>query len=282
MKTRFETQIQERWLSSRRKSGIGRWPIFLRSSAGSQCHFIRRFVTTLGVLLISQSAGLAQSDADFARANDEFAKKQFQEAIRDYESLVQAKQWSAPLFYNLGNAYFRAGDFGRAILNYERALALDPRQPETAANVALAREESRGLELQQSRFDAALNRLTTSPLIISATIALWITVFGIVVLMLSRRRSAILLVLVLLSCLIAATCAAVAYRLETSRRTVAVVTGKNVQARLATADNASSVLQLPPGSEVRVLSHRGDWVYAALPNNLRGWIPTASVEPVRL
>jgi hypothetical protein len=60
------------------------------------------------------------------------------------------------------------------------------------------------------------------------------------------------------------------------------VTGKNVQARLATADNASSVLALPPGSEIKVLSERGDWIYAALPNDLLGWIPAKSAERVRL
>ena len=46
--------------------------------------------------------------------------------------------------------------------------------------------------------------------------------------------------------------------------------------------NANSVLALPPGSEVKVLSTRGDWSYAGLPNNLRGWIPTSSAELVRL
>ena len=62
----------------------------------------------------------------------------------------------------------------------------------------------------------------------------------------------------------------------------AVVTGKDVQARLATADTANAVLALPPGSEIKVLSTRGDWIYAALPNNLRGWIPAKNAEHVRL
>jgi hypothetical protein len=65
-------------------------------------------------------------------------------------------------------------------------------------------------------------------------------------------------------------------------RSLAIVTGKDVQARLATADTANSVLALPPGSEVKILSTRGDWAYAALPNNLRGWIPAKSAEQVRL
>jgi len=63
---------------------------------------------------------------------------------------------------------------------------------------------------------------------------------------------------------------------------LAIVTGKDIQARLATADTANAVLALPPGSEIKVLSTRGDWIYAALPNNLRGWIPAKNAEQVRL
>jgi hypothetical protein len=74
------------------------------------------------------------------------------------------------------------------------------------------------------------------------------------------------------------------YTLELGARgnALAIVTGKDVEARLATADNASSVLALPPGSEIKVLSERGDWIYAALPNDQRGWIPAKSAEKVRL
>jgi hypothetical protein len=65
-------------------------------------------------------------------------------------------------------------------------------------------------------------------------------------------------------------------------RGLAIVTGENVEARLATADNANRVLTLPAGSEIKIVSQRGDWIYAALPNNLRGWMPANSAEQVRL
>ncbi|HYY14868.1 MAG TPA: hypothetical protein VE758_10600, partial [Chthoniobacterales bacterium] len=65
-------------------------------------------------------------------------------------------------------------------------------------------------------------------------------------------------------------------------KALAIVVAKDVEARLATADNAHSVLALPPGSEIQVLSTRGDWIYAELPNNLRGWLPAKSAELVRL
>lgn len=234
------------------------------------------------LLLSAISTALAQSDATFARANDEYAKGKFQDAIRDYESLVQAKQWSAPLFYDLGNAYFRAGDLGRSILNYERALALDPQHPESVANLGLAREEARALELQGGRFDALLRRLTTNQVTIIAAVAFWIGVAGLTAMFLALRRSTLAMVVTALAFAVTLLSVFVAYRLETTRRAIAIVTAPELQARVATADNAGSVLQLPPGSEVQVLSWRGDWVYALLPNSLRGWLPTSSVESVRL
>src|SRR5213078_3265428 len=99
------------------------------------------------------SPGLAQTDADFTKANEEFAQGHFKEAIAGYEALVSAGQWNPNLFYDLGNAYFRTKDFGRAILNYERALALDRHHPEARANLRIARDESRALELVPNRWE---------------------------------------------------------------------------------------------------------------------------------
>jgi hypothetical protein len=40
-------------------------------------------------------------------------------------------------------------------------------------------------------------------------------------------------------------------------------------------------LTLPAGSEIQIVSQRGDWIYAALPSNLHGWMPANSAEKVR-
>lgn len=231
---------------------------------------------------MSMAAVFAQSDPDFSKANDEYAKGQFQDAIRDYETLVSGRQWSAPLFYNLGNAYFRNKDFGRAILNYERALALDPHQPEAAANLNLARDEARALELKKSRSDSLLRFVTTDQMTITAAIAFWVGVFSIAAMLFSRRRSAALVAVSVFALAVAALSATAVYRMESDGQALGIVTAPELEARLATADNATSVLHLPPGSEIRILSRRGDWLYALLPNNLRGWVPTSSVMPVRL
>ena len=230
------------------------------------------------------ASAIAQSDAEFAKANQEYAKGHFKEAIAGYEALVRAGHWNANLFYDLGNGYFRTRDFGRAILNYERALALDQHHPEATANLQIARDESRALELQSTRLQHYLQFASINQYSIAAAVAFWLGIFGIGALIFARRRSGALISLSIL-CLLACVVAVWAiYTLDNGSRgrALAIVTGKDVQARLATADTANSVLALPPGSEIKILSTRGDWMYAALPNDLRGWIPAKDAEQVRL
>jgi len=224
------------------------------------------------------------AQAEFAKANQDFAQGHFKEAIAGYEALVHEGQWNANLFYNLGNAYFRTRDFGRAILNYERALALDNHHPEATANLQIARDEARALELRSTKLERYLQFASINQYSIAAAIALWLGIFGIVALIFARRRSAALLSLSILCLLVGGMAVWAIHTLDNGSegRGLAIVTGNDVQARLATADTANSVLALPPGSEIKILSTRGDWMYAALPNDLRGWIQTKNAEQVRL
>jgi tetratricopeptide (TPR) repeat protein len=226
----------------------------------------------------------AQGDADFSKANQEYAQKHFKEAISDYEALIRDGQWSANVFYDLGNAYFRAGDFGRAILNYERALTLERHHPEATANLQIARDEAGALEFQSSWPDRYLQIASVSQYSIAAAVAFWVAAFCLAALIFTRRRSAAMVSLLVVMLLVFAGSIFAVWQLECGRKgdALGIVTGKNVQARLATADTANAILALPPGSEIKILSTRGDWIYAALPNNLQGWIPAKNAEQVRL
>jgi tetratricopeptide (TPR) repeat protein len=226
----------------------------------------------------------AQADDPFAKANQEYTQGKFKEAIDDYETLARSGQWSANLFYDLGNAYFRENDFGRAILNYERALALEPNHPETQANLRIVRDHARALELQPGWTDRLVRFANVHQYTLAAAVAFWIGLFGFAALLFARQRTARMITI---SLLFLSLCALLIYALVSLDRgnrgkSLAIVTGSEVNARLATADNAGTVLALPPGSEIKVLSQRGDWVYAELPNSLRGWIPAKSLEHVRL
>jgi len=245
--------------------------------------FRRRIVITLLCACLPVMC-FAQADADFAKANQDFAQGNFKEAISGYEALIRAGQWSANIFYDLGNAYFRTGDFGRAILNYERALALERHHPEATANSQIARDEAHALEIQPSSLERYLQFASVNQYSIAAATAFWLAIIAMFALIFTRRRLARAIPVLICCLLVLAVALYAIFTLERGSKgqALAVVTGKDVQARLATADTANSVLALPAGSEIKILSTRGDWIYAALPNNLRGWIPAKNAEQVRL
>src|SRR5881275_144172 len=198
------------------------------------CHRARRSRSTVAVFLATAlvvflaTSPFAQGDVDFAKANQEFAQGHFKEAITGYEGLIRAGQWSANIFYDLGNAYFRTGDFGRAILNYERALALDRHHPEATANLQIARDESRALELKPTILERYLQFATINQYTIAAAVAFWVGTFGIVVWIFARRRSAALMSLSIL-CLIACAisiCAIHTLGNGSEGRSLAIVTGE--------------------------------------------------------
>jgi tetratricopeptide (TPR) repeat protein len=227
---------------------------------------------------------LADADSTFARANADYAAGKFSEAIKGYESIVASRQWAPGLFYNLGNAYYRTDDFGRAILNYERALALDPSQAEARANLQLARDRGRALELAPSWTEQHLDLLTRDQYAWLAAFAFWGAAAILCGLYFARRRAVVWIFAFILLGAIAVGAGFAIYELENGAAgsDVAIVTAKNTQARVATAESAGSVLALPPGSEIKILSTRGGWSFAQLPNDLQGWIPEKGAERVRL
>ncbi len=59
-------------------------------------------------------------------------------AATDFEAIAASGVVNADLYYNLGNAYLKAGDLGRAVLWYERAGKLSPGDPDIAFNLGHA------------------------------------------------------------------------------------------------------------------------------------------------
>jgi tetratricopeptide (TPR) repeat protein len=235
-------------------------------------------------LVITAAGAVAADDNLFATANQAYAEGHFDRAAEGYEKLINSGNCNANLFYDLGNARYRLGDFGQAILNYERALALEPRHPEADANLRLARDEARALEMRRDRMERYASMATVKQYSIAAAIGFWFALFLAAKLFFSTRRSTGRIALIVLSLLVTGVSVFAIYTLENGARgtALAVITGKNVEARLATADTAKSILVLPAGSEINVLSERGDWYYAELPNDQRGWIPASSAQRVRM
>ncbi|WP_159431212.1 tetratricopeptide repeat protein [Millionella massiliensis] len=77
-------------------------------------------------------------DSIWAQANAAYSNGNYRLAVDRYETLLQQGVHSSKLYYNLGNSWFKQGRMGKAILNYNRALLLDPTDEDTQYNLAMA------------------------------------------------------------------------------------------------------------------------------------------------
>ena len=81
-------------------------------------------------------------DAAIKEAETAYTKEDYGKAIELYEGILKSNGDSPEIYYNLGNAYYKAGKIASAILNYERALVLDPGDADVRFNLQMARQKT--------------------------------------------------------------------------------------------------------------------------------------------
>jgi tetratricopeptide (TPR) repeat protein len=216
------------------------------------------------------------------------AETLYRQSAAALEALADSGVRNAALEYDLGNAYFRLGELGRAILHYRRAQQLDPTDAALAANLTYARNRVEPY-IEPSGTHQLIHRLTfwtshTSvrtryQLTLIASIAGWL---GLMLRLRWRSRA-----LLTLSCLVVllalANAASVVWQLhdEAHRPPAVVLQGDHIL-RLGRGEGYDPALNQPlgPGVELRILSQRADWVEVQLPDDKTGWLPLGAVERI--
>jgi tetratricopeptide (TPR) repeat protein len=231
---------------------------------------------------IHQAVATGNPEAAFDRANREYDAGNFEAARKLYSELVGSRAYSSSLFCNLGNAHYRLDDKGAAMLNYERALALEPGQAEALSNLEFVRNQT-GAKIERLQwFEQLLIPLGASNYALIAASSCWAALFCIAAAMLAKGRRTGALRIGVGSLSLICCYAVFALWVGEKQRTAAVVTARQAEARFAPADTARLMGALPAGSRVRVLADRGAWVYCALPDRSKGWVPARTIEKIRL
>ena len=96
------------------------------------------FTGTLLLLLVQVFPARAQAEARFEKATAAYNEGDYLKAISYYEDILAGKQHSAALYFNLGNAHYKLGHIAPSIYYYEKALLLDPDDPEIRNNLGFA------------------------------------------------------------------------------------------------------------------------------------------------
>ncbi len=251
---------------------------------------IKSVVLFFAVMFIFTGGGncaeLSQVRQSFYEGNIYYSKEDFKQAIADYEKALESGFESGPVYYNLGNAYFKQGSLGKAILNYLRAERLIPQDVDLKSNLNYTRSLIKGGMVLPERkwfrrvfFNLAdsfsLDRITL------ITAALYFILSIMVILLVIRKNSKKLfgyitgLVLILL--LISASLFCAQY-CKIIIRKEAVVIVQSSDAKFEPFDTATTFFTLNEGETVTEVASKESWIKIKRIDGKQGWIKTSAIE----
>ena len=215
--------------------------------------------------------------ADAARAYD---TNRLADAIAGWKALADEGQVLPEVLFNLGNAYYRNGNLGEAILAYRRAQRLAPRDPGIRANLGFA-AQSAGIVLPEFRPPAAFfMEFSRQEWLGFGAACFWLLFLAAAAWIAWPRTRFIsrpaLAALALL--LLAALAGLVQYhRLQETPECVVLPAEQKILS--SPLDSATPLLAVPAGAIVRKLDERGNW-FEIRYDTTRGWLPAGVLARV--
>ena len=268
----------------------------------------RRIALCALPVLVWSAAAVAQLTAEeaqqvfheanylFRQANEavgeapEKARDLYGKSAMRFERLVrEGGIHNGRLYYNIGNAYFRMEDLGRAILNYRRALEYIPNDVNLQQNLAFARAKCLDrVEVEQKTrvLETVFFWHYDLPGGVRSTV--FAVCFVLTWLLAAARvfvKSTTLGWLLSLSALLAVAFlgSLVADAVERQRERPGVVISEQVVARKGDSETyeKSFIEPLHTGTEFSLLESRRDWCHIELADGRQCWVPAGDVELVR-
>jgi tetratricopeptide (TPR) repeat protein len=234
----------------------------------------------------------AQAGGDLESANQAYSAGHYDDAAKMFRGLIDSEGYSAPLCFNLANADAKAGHVGAALLNYERARHLAPRDAEIDHNLQLERQKA-GLKPNSYRWWQALllsidwNVLFALivgglVLIIAAIVATRLGEAGAAVFRAEPRawhrawKTVLFVALPVTLLLFFVELSAIGFE----NRIEGVITASNAVLRLSPFDSAEQTGTIPEGELVTVEERHDDYLRIEARDRQFGWIQQKLIEPV--
>ncbi|MBI4860380.1 MAG: tetratricopeptide repeat protein [Candidatus Riflebacteria bacterium] len=254
---------------------------------------ICRTMPPLLLLVLSWLMGLASSTlvaaaesgdqgplTAFARANEAYRSRDYVKALTLYRS-VDSKLRNPVVLYNRGNAAFKAGRLGEAILALEKAHRLAPRDPDIRVNLSYVKAQVRDsipeedLDLVTRLLSGIIGRFSLNELAAASSILFWVSMLLACALVLVRApapgywlRCALAFFAVAL--VLVAGLFAIKFYLDEWHRN-GVILAAEVQVMSGPGQDEIKRFTLHEGTQVRLVKEWDRWVQIGLPNGETGW-----------
>lgn len=233
-----------------------------------------------------------------------YAAEDYDVAIAKFRAIAEMGNESDVLYYNLGNAYFKrgegnvnaqgvafnSGELGRAILNYERALKINPEMEDARYNLAIATKLTNAPEEVPVGFMTSVWRsmsraLGSNTWAILSLVMLFVTLALVLVYLLANnitaRKVSFFISIATLLAFILTTAFALSQRSMQLDRSRAVVVCNSTQAVHSEPNHRSKVIREPmQGVIVEVLRSDNAWSEVKFADGEKGWVRTDYIEVI--
>ena len=247
-------------------------------------HDILKWVILLSIFTVSINS-YSQTAPDSA-----YAATNYSEAIKGYSRMIEdSPQGTEEQYYNLGCAYYKSADYGRAILNFERAFRINPTDSDTRFNLKLAHSKAVDkIDSNDSLLTPALNGVTYT-LSIKGWMILGLFFFvlglaGIAIYLLSVSRKYRMVgfyvaIASVVLCVVSNLFAYRSYSISFEEKE-AILLSNVVTLKSSPDQSATDIATLHAGLKVSVDQTLNGFSEITLPDGVVGWVPMDSYEKI--
>lgn len=225
-----------------------------------------------------------------AEGDSAYVRNDYASAIQIYESLLK-KGEAAEVYYNLGNSYYKAGDIAKAILNYERALLLQPGNADIRANLEIARSKTIDKVVSvPDIFFVAWTKSLINCLSVDAWAKLGVVFFILLLVSFSFfffskqimwKKSGFIAGLICLVLVVVSNVFASEQKSKLMNRNEAIILSPSVTVRSTPSESGTSLFILHEGHKIEIKDNSmREWKEIRLEDGKVGWVPTSAIEVI--
>jgi tetratricopeptide (TPR) repeat protein len=230
------------------------------------------------------------SDSLFNSANKAYIDKKYNESTNSYEILINKGFRSTELFYNAGNAYFKTGNYAKAILNYERAKLIDPTNSDIDFN--LTKTRTYVIDKIETIPDFFIKAWLKNALsVLSPNIWAIISLLSFVVFILlylfyllagkaNIKRLSFYLGLLLLIVSILTLTFSFKTRKYIEKSDSAIIMSPTVTVKSSPDLESTDIFIIHEGTKVYIIRLLGNWTEIKLTDGKQGWLESSTIEKI--
>ncbi len=261
---------------------------------------MKSILITLLYIVVSVLPLAAQSDTItpdslsaeelWAKGNNEYINGNYSKSIRYYMAIENQGLRSVPLYYNLGNAYFKLGDVAHSMLYYHRALKIEPSNEDTKHNIDVVQShtkdkiESIPLFILLEWNNAIRSSLSILGWSITSIVAWGGLLLFLLLFLLSRQLAhkklgfygALLCAVVLLI----STSYAIGERREIVDNHEAIVMSQSLAVKSSPISSSTDLFILHAGTKVALLTTLEGWSKIVIADGRQGWVESRQLEVI--